>query len=174
MRLAYLTAFVILAAPLSLRAQPSLPAQADNSAVVAVGSEADTIAQLRAAAKGSDRAAVARLIRQSRAPGLLAADSIVSLQRAVAVCAMLKNENDYASAVAVAAAALAQINTPRESKSSDNAEILYLQTWLTSQVLGDNASALQLAKQAAALSPQDKRIARRVAELTDAVATFGR
>jgi hypothetical protein len=103
-----------------------------------------------------------------------AATSVVLARRAVEVCAWLRNDNEYGTAMRVAERVLQRLAAMREETDADRVERLYCESILLAEFLDRKAEALAVLQAAEKLAPDDDRLLSRQLQLAEALAEFGR
>lgn len=154
----------------------TLAAQANASdAALALETETRLVAQALQAAKrdAHDEADVHLAARGVGSVGSVS-PSVLLARRTAEVCATLRNENDYGRAIRVAERAIALLAKLKEDNNEDRVERLYWEAALEADILDQKKRAIELLKEAEAISPKDERVILLQLRLVAAVAEFGR
>lgn len=144
-----------------------------EEAKFAIQSEENLLGLARAEAmKGDDAGVDRRLLSQDGKAGRIHS-SVLLAQRAVNICAWLRNQNEYAASRRTAKRAVAFLAGMREDTESERVERLYWESVLRGDFLGQRRKALELLQEAESLAPDDDRIVENAIQLADALGEFG-
>jgi hypothetical protein len=156
-----------------LHSQPAHGKRVEPAAS-AVRAEDAIVAAVREQARGDDDDAIDGLILQTPDKLLGVAPSVALARRTVAVCGMLRNDNEYEKATRLAQRTVRKLAKMTEVLPEDRVERLYSEAWLEAKIIDNKARALQLLEAASVIAPDDERIAVLQLRVVAALSAFGR